>query len=37
METLRGDLGRYFCVRELWDGRKNSIIDADLESGGHSI
>lgn len=26
VDTLKGNLGRYFFVRELWDGRKNSII-----------
>lgn len=29
METLRGDLGRYFCVQELWDGWKDSIIGTE--------
>lgn len=31
MDTLKGDLGRYFCAWELWRNEKDSIIEADLE------
>ena len=30
-DTLRRDPGRYFCVRELWDGKKDSIIKGDVK------
>lgn len=29
-DTLRGNLGRYFCVRELYSNKKTSIIYAGL-------
>lgn len=31
METLRGNIGRYFCARELYRNEKNSIIDVNLQ------
>ena len=30
MDTLRGDLGRYFCAWELCRNEKNSIMDVNL-------
>lgn len=32
MDTLRGDLGRYFCAWELCKNEKNSIIDTIRKS-----
>lgn len=29
METLRGDLGRYFCAWELYENGKDSIIETE--------